>query len=71
MARVGLREWLAIAPVIASGRLSRYGGGQGGPLARFEADFSKAFDIRHTLTVSNGTAALIAALVAAGIGPSD
>lgn len=71
MARVGVREWLAIAPVIASGRLSRYGGGQGGPLARFEADFSKVFDIRHTLTVSNGTAALIAALVAAGIGPSD
>lgn len=71
MARVGLREWLAIAPVVASGRLSRYGNGDGGPLARFEKDFSSAFDVRHTLTVSNGTAALIAALVAAGIGPSD
>ncbi|GEO86862.1 MULTISPECIES: DegT/DnrJ/EryC1/StrS family aminotransferase [Alphaproteobacteria] len=71
MARVGLREWLAIAPVIASGRLSRYGGGEGGPLARFEADFSTSFGVRHTLAVCNGTAALIAALVSAGIGPSD
>jgi Predicted pyridoxal phosphate-dependent enzyme apparently involved in regulation of cell wall biogenesis len=71
MARVGVREWLAIAPVLASGRLSRYGGGHGGPLARFETDFSEAFGVQHTLTVCNGTAALIAALVAAGIGPSD
>lgn len=71
MARVGLREWLAIAPVIASGKLSRYGNEDGGPLTRFERDFSAAFDVRHTLTVSSGTGALIAALVAAGIGPGD
>jgi dTDP-4-amino-4,6-dideoxygalactose transaminase len=71
MARVGLREWLAIAPVIASGRLGRYGNGEGGPLTKFEANFSAAFGVRHTLTVSSGTAALIAALVAAGVGPGD
>lgn len=71
MARVGLREWLALAPVIASGRLARYNGSEGGPLSVFEAAFSKKFDVQHTLTTSNGTGALIAALVAAGIGPGD
>lgn len=71
MARVGLREWLALAPVIASGRLARYNGAEGGPLARFEAAFSDQFGVKHTLTTSNGTGALIAALVAAGIGPGD
>lgn len=71
MARVGLREWLAIAPVIASGRLSRYGNSDGGPLTRFEMAFSESFGVRHVLTTSSGTGALIAALVAAGIGPGD
>ena len=36
MAKVGLREWLAIGGVIASGRLARYGGPGEGPLDRFE-----------------------------------
>lgn len=71
MARVGLREWLALAPVITSGRLARYNGSEGGPLAYFEAAFSDKFGVSHTLTTSNGTGALIAALVAAGIGPGD
>lgn len=71
MTKVGLREWLAIAPVIASGRLSRYGGSAGSPLNRFESDFSAAFGVQHTLVVSSGTGALIAALAAAGIGPGD
>jgi dTDP-4-amino-4,6-dideoxygalactose transaminase len=71
MARVGLREWFALAPVFASGKLARYGGEGGGPLTKFEADFSKAFGVKHTLTVANGTGALIAALVAAGVGPGD
>ncbi len=71
MARVGLREWFALAPVIATGRLSRFGGGEDGPLQRFEADFATQFGVNHALTVSSGTAALIAALAAAGIGPGD
>jgi dTDP-4-amino-4,6-dideoxygalactose transaminase len=71
VASVGLREWLALAPVFASGQLARYGDGAGGPLTQFEADFCKKFDVKHTLTMSNGTGALTAALVAAGIGPGD
>lgn len=71
MARVGLGEWLAVGRVIASGKLSRYGNGGEGPLARFEADFSRKFGVKHTLTVSSGTGALIAALAAAGLGPGD
>ena len=32
MAKVGLREWLALAPVFASGKLARYSDETGGPL---------------------------------------
>jgi dTDP-4-amino-4,6-dideoxygalactose transaminase len=71
MARVGLREWLAIAPVIATGKLSRYGNGDGGPLDRFERAFAAKLGTAHALTVSSGTAALIAALASAGVGPGD
>ncbi|WP_028035290.1 DegT/DnrJ/EryC1/StrS aminotransferase family protein [Chelativorans sp. J32] len=71
MAKVGLREWLAVGRVIASGHLARYSGVGEGPLTRFEADYSKKFGIKHTLAVSNGTAALISALAAAGVGPGD
>ncbi len=71
MAKVGLREWLAIGRVIASGRLARYGGPGEGPLDRFEKAFSQQFDIRHVLTVSSGTGALICGLAASGVGPGD
>ncbi|MDV2968184.1 aminotransferase class I/II-fold pyridoxal phosphate-dependent enzyme [Nitratireductor aquimarinus] len=71
MAKVGLREWLAIGRVIASGRLARYGGPGEGPLDRFEKAFSQQFDIRHVLTVSSGTGALISGLSASGVGPGD
>ncbi|APG94681.1 DegT/DnrJ/EryC1/StrS family aminotransferase [Sinorhizobium americanum] len=71
MARVGLREWLAVAPVFASGKLARFSGDGKSPLTRFEADFSEKFGVRHTLTVSSGTGALIAALAACGVGPGD
>lgn len=71
MAKVGLREWLALAPVFASGKLARYSDETGGPLGRFEADFCAKFGVRHALTMSSGTGALISALVAAGVGPGD
>ncbi|WP_367715605.1 DegT/DnrJ/EryC1/StrS family aminotransferase [Nitratireductor sp. GISD-1A_MAKvit] len=71
MAKVGLREWLAIGGVIASGRLARYGGPGEGPLDRFERAFSEKFGVRHVLTVSSGTGALISALASAGVGPGD
>ncbi|NLS00463.1 DegT/DnrJ/EryC1/StrS family aminotransferase [Rhizobium sp. P38BS-XIX] len=71
MAKVGLREWLALAPVFASGKLARYSDETGGPLGRFEADFCNKFNVQHALTMSSGTGALISALVAAGVGPGD
>lgn len=71
MAKVGLREWLALAPVFASGKLARYSDETGGPLGRFEADFCTKFGVRHALTMSSGTGALISALIAAGVGPGD
>ncbi|MBP1872984.1 8-amino-3,8-dideoxy-alpha-D-manno-octulosonate transaminase [Ensifer adhaerens] len=71
MARVGMREWLALAPVFASGKLARFSSDGNGPLTRFEADFSAKFGVEHVLTVSSGTGALIAALAAAGVGPGD
>lgn len=71
MAKVGLREWLALAPVFASGKLARYSDETGGPLGRFEADFCAKFGVRHALTMSSGTGALISALIAAGVGPGD
>ena len=71
MAKVGLREWFALAPVFASGKLARYSDETGGPLGRFEADFCAKFGVRHALTMSSGTGALISALIAAGVGPGD
>ena len=71
MARVGIREWLALAPVLASGKLARYNASGGGPLSDFEAAYSEKFAVKHTLATSSGTGALIAALVAAGVGPGD
>lgn len=71
MAKVGLREWLAIGGVIASGRLARYGGPGEGPLDRFEKAFAEKFGVKHVLTVSSGTGALISALAASGVGPGD
>src|SRR5262249_26445409 len=66
-----LREWLALAPVFASGKLARFSDETGGPLARFERDLCAKFGVQHALTMSSGTGALIAALGAAGIGPGD
>ena len=43
MARVGVREWLALAPVMLSGKLDRYSDDTGGPLKRFETDFCEKF----------------------------
>src|ERR1700754_2406749 len=71
MAKVGLREWMALAPGFASGKLARYGEDTRGPLLRFEADFCAKFGVQHALTMSSGTGALISALIAAGIGPGD
>jgi perosamine synthetase len=43
----------------------------GPAVAAFEAAFARAVDTPHAVAVSNGTAALHAAMFAAGIGPGD
>ncbi len=40
-------------------------------VGRFERDFAKIYDVKHAITVSNGTAALHVGLLALGVGPSD
>ncbi|QOG06472.1 aminotransferase class I/II-fold pyridoxal phosphate-dependent enzyme [Aureimonas sp. OT7] len=70
MPSMGMQEWIAAGRAIAQGHLTRHGR---------EARFTNAFEhrlaemtgARHALAVSSGTAALISALVGAGIGPGD
>jgi dTDP-4-amino-4,6-dideoxygalactose transaminase len=71
MQRIGLREWIALGRVIASGNLLRYDVGGLGITARFETQLKEKLGVKHVLAVNSGTSALIAALVGAGIGPGD
>jgi dTDP-4-amino-4,6-dideoxygalactose transaminase len=57
--------------VVSSGRLLRYGAGERGFTARFEAKLEEMIGVKHVLTVNSGTSALIAALVGLGVGPGD
>jgi dTDP-4-amino-4,6-dideoxygalactose transaminase len=71
VARVGLREWLAVGAVIASGRTIRYGDKAGRHTDRFEARLAAMTGAKYALAVNSGTTALISALAGAGIGPGD
>ena len=44
---------------------------QGREVESFEHEFSEAYGVNHAVAVSNGTAALHLALIAAGVGPGD
>lgn len=57
-----------IARVLATQNSSAF---DGGAVRRFEAELARAFEVRHALALSSGTAALHTALIAAGIGPGD
>ncbi|SLN26932.1 UDP-4-amino-4-deoxy-L-arabinose--oxoglutarate aminotransferase [Falsiruegeria litorea R37] len=70
MARLGFREWLAVGRVIAGGTLTRTERA-GGACDRFENELAGFAGCNHALAVSSGTAALIAALQACGVGPGD
>lgn len=70
MARVGVREMIALNRVIASGRLLRYFSDDSFT-SRFEAGLAEKIGVKHVITVNSGTSALIASLVGAGIGPGD
>lgn len=75
--RIGNEEAAAAEAVIHSGRLSQFLGRwspdfYGGPKVReFEADWAKAFGVKHAVSVNSATSALIAALGAIGIEPGD
>ncbi len=59
-------EVAAVAEVVRSGYLC-----QGPKTAEFEAAFSALLGVRHAVAVSSGSAALLVALQALGVGPDD
>jgi perosamine synthetase len=63
---IGPDEVAAVSDVLMSGMLA-----QGEKVAEFEQKFAAYCGTAHAVAVNNGTAALHAALLAAGIGPGD
>ena len=63
---LGSEESDAILAVLASGMIA-----QGPVTAAFEEEFAAYCGVPHAVAVSNGTTALHAALLAAGVGPGD
>ena len=63
---VGEEEIEAVARVMRSGMLA-----QGSDVTEFESRFAEYCGARHAIGVNSGTAALHAALLAAGVGPGD
>ncbi len=63
---LGEEEAAAAARVVCSGMLA-----SGPEVAAFEDEFAAYTGVGHAIAVSNGTTALHAALLAAGIGPGD
>ena len=66
---VGEEEIAALAKVIRSGALFRYGVGD--ECDRFEARYAKHLGVKHFALAASGSNALVAAMVAAGLGPGD
>jgi dTDP-4-amino-4,6-dideoxygalactose transaminase len=69
MYEVGEEEIEAIARVIRSGALFRYG--IGGECDRFEQRYAAHLGVRHFALAASGSNALAAAMVAVGLGPGD
>lgn len=65
------REVEAVRQVFARRKLFRYQAGGAGECDLFEAEFSKIFGVAHSLLLTSGTNALVAALGACEIGPGD
>ncbi len=69
---IGEEEKAAVIEVLDSQSLFRhYGPKPLGRVTRFERAFAQAMGTRHTVAVTSGTAALITALSALGVGPGD
>jgi perosamine synthetase len=63
---IGAEEMEAVASVLRSGQLA-----QGPEVAAFEDEFAQIAGTKYAVAVNSGTAAIHAALVAAGIGEGD
>ncbi|MBO8141336.1 MAG: DegT/DnrJ/EryC1/StrS aminotransferase family protein [Firmicutes bacterium] len=63
---LGEEEIAAVQEVLRSGRVAA-----GPQVRRFEEAFAAYVGVRHAIATANGTAALHAALAAAGVGPGD
>lgn len=63
---LGKEETEAVARVMESGMIA-----QGQVVAEFERSFASYCGVKHAIATSNGTTALHATLLAAGIGPGD
>jgi dTDP-4-amino-4,6-dideoxygalactose transaminase len=63
---IGPEEEAAVLEALRSGKLA-----QGERVAAFERAFAEHLGVRHAIAVSSGTAALVVALRAHGIGPGD
>ncbi len=66
---VGEEEIAAIAKVIRSGALFRYG--VGGECDRFERRYADYLGVKHFALAASGSNALAAAMIAIGLGPGD
>ena len=73
MYKYGQQEIDAMAKVLESGWLFRYGGEQTSlrQVEQFEAGFAERMQVPHAVAVTSGTGALICSLVGLGIGPGD
>ena len=63
---IGKEEEKAVLAVLRSGKLA-----QGEKVAEFEEAFAKYCGTKYAVATDNGTAALLVALTAAGVGPGD
>lgn len=71
MYEMGKAELAAVAKVIQSGQTFRFRGGEGGWCDQFEAALCRKVGVKHSITTSSGTSALICALVGIGLEPGD
>ncbi|MBS7643949.1 DegT/DnrJ/EryC1/StrS family aminotransferase [Candidatus Bathyarchaeota archaeon] len=66
---LGDEEAQAVIQVLKSGLLTVQGGGPF--ISQFERKFAEFIGVKYAISVTNGTAALHSALLAAGVGPGD
>jgi len=71
--RIGVEEEEAVIEVIRSKRLFRYYGPPGSvsQVSKLEEEFATLLGVKHCCAVTSGTASLMCALAALGIGPGD